>query len=348
MTVEDPVRLTTVVKCAGCAAKVSIGALAHVLEDLPTFHDPRVLVGHDLADDAGVTKINDDLAIVQTIDFFPPIVDDPYTYGSIAATNAISDVYAMGGTPLSAMNVVIYPTKTLPMDILEKILHGGLDKASEAGISVVGGHTVEGDEPTYGLAVTGTIHPDRIIRASTAQAGDVLVLTKPIGTGVITTAAKNGVAAPVHVREAVRWMTRLTRSASLAMVETGVSAATDVTGFGLLGHLAEVARASGLAAEINHRAVPLIDGAWLYSEQGMIPGGGRSNEAYVADDVTWAADIAEPWRHLLADPQTSGGLLIAIPEPREPELRRRLVEAGDIAATVGRLREGVPGAIRIS
>jgi len=347
MTVEDPVRLTTVVKCAGCAAKVSIGALAHVLEDLPTFHDPRVLVGHDLADDAGVTKINEELAIVQTIDFFPPIVDDPYTYGSIAATNAISDIYAMGGTPLSALNVVIYPTKTLPMKVLEEILRGGLDKASEAGISIVGGHTVEGGEPTYGLAVTGTIRPDKVIRAGTGQAGDLLILTKPIGTGVITTAAKNGVSDPAHVEEAVRWMTRLTRSASVAMRETGVSAATDITGFGLLGHLVEVARSSGLAAEIDHEAVPLIDGAWLYAERNMIPGGGRSNEAYVAGIVDWAPDIDEPWRHLLADPQTSGGLLIAVPEARGPELKRRLLEGGDLAATVGRLVAGSPGATRI-
>ena len=348
MAVEEEVRLTAVVKCAGCAAKVSIGSLAHVLDTLPAFHDPRVLVGHDLADDAGVTQVNDDLAIVQTIDFFPPIVDDPYTYGSIAATNAISDIYAMGGTPLSALNVVIYPTKTMPLAILEQILRGGLDKAAEAGISIVGGHTVEGDEPTYGLAVTGTIHPRNVIRAGTAQAGDLLVLTKPIGTGVITTAAKNGVADPQHVLEAVEWMTRLTRTASAAMLASGVSAATDITGFGLLGHLMEVARSSGLMAEIDHQSVPLIGGAWLYAEQGMIPGGGRSNEAYVEGNVVWAQGIEEPWRHLLTDPQTSGGLLIAVPESREPELARRLKQAGDIAATVGRLTEGPPGTIRVS
>ncbi len=348
MTVEDHPRLTSVVKCAGCAAKVSIGALANVLEDLPAFHDSRVLVGHDLADDAGVTRISDDLAIVQTIDFFPPIVDDPFTYGSIAATNAISDIYAMGGIPLSALNIVIYPTKTLSMEILEQILRGGFEKASEAGISIVGGHTVEGDEPMYGLAVTGTIHPNKIIRAGTGRPGDHLVLTKPLGTGVITTAAKNGIADPAHVQAAVGWMTRLTRTASAAMVATGVSAATDITGFGLLGHLVEVARASGLSAEIEHEAVPLIEGAWLYAEQGMIPGGGKSNEAYVASDVVFQSDIEQTWIHLLADPQTSGGLLIAVPPSRTAELKRRLEGSGDLAVTIGRLREGIPGTVQVS
>ena len=210
-----------------------------MLRDLPFLHDPRVLSGRDLADDAGIFRLSEELALIQTVDFFTPVVDDPYTFGQIAAANALSDIYAMGGTPLTALNITVFPTKSLPLDLLSHILRGGSEKAAEAGVSIIGGHTVEGEEPMYGMSVTGTIHPDRIVQPSGGMAGDVLVLTKPLGTGVIATALKAGRASEEHERVAIGWMSRLNDTASRAMIRRGAHASTDVTGFGLLGHLGQ-------------------------------------------------------------------------------------------------------------
>lgn len=318
-----------------------------MLRDLPHHHDPRVLAGQDMADDAGIFRLTQELALIQTIDFFTPVVDDPFTFGQIAATNALSDVYSMGGTPLTALNIAVYPTKMMPLHILSDIMRGGYEKAREAEVTIIGGHTVDGEEPMYGLSVTGIVPPERIIKPSGGKAGDVLVLTKPLGTGVIATALKGVAAAKAHVDEAVRWMTRLNSRASLAMLNADVDASTDITGFGLLGHLSEMARASGVRAHIDSMAVPLMDGAVEYAERGFVPGGGQTNRDYLSDAVWFADSVPEPLRILLCDPQTSGGLLMAV-DPRTVEkLHASLTMAGELAAVVGRLVAGEPGRIDI-
>jgi selenide,water dikinase len=319
-----------------------------VLRHLPRFEDPRILTGLNLADDAAVYQLTDELALIQTVDFFTPIVDDAYTYGLIAAANSLSDVYALGGQPLLALNIVTFPTKTLPLKVLEEILRGGAEKAQEAGVAIVGGHTMDGVEPAYGLAVTGTVDPQRLVLAQHARPGDVLILTKPLGTGVITTALKAGAAAAAHVDEAVHWMTRLNRTAAVAMTETGAHAATDITGFGLLGHLSAMARSSGSAAEIDLAAVPLLPGAATYAAEGYVPGGSHTNAQYVEDTVQWPSTVSETIKWLLLDPQTSGGLLIAVAPAAVSALQDRLVRAGDLAAVIGRMIEGSPGHIHIS
>jgi selenide,water dikinase len=319
-----------------------------VLRDLPHFHDPRVLAGEDMADDAGVFRLTDDLALVQSIDFFTPVVDDPHTYGQIAAANAFSDIYAMGGTPLTALNVAVFPSKTLPMPILSEIMRGGAEKAAEAGVAIIGGHTVDGDEPMYGLSVTGVVDPDRLVRPSGGAAGDALVLTKPLGTGVVATALKAGFAKASHVAEAVRWMSRLNRTAAEAMKDADAHASTDITGFGLLGHLSEMARASGLAVELDAAAVPAMSGAAEYGEAGFVPRGGVTNREYSSSVVTFAASVPEHIRILLNDPQTSGGLVIALPQPQSATLCALLQASGDAADRVGRLVEGQPGHIHVA
>lgn len=318
-----------------------------MLRELPIHHDPRVLAGHDMADDAGIFRLTDGLALIQTIDFFTPVVDDPFTYGQIAATNALSDVYSMGGTPLTALNVTVYPTKTLPLRILSDIMRGGASKAAEADVTIIGGHTVDGEEPMYGLSVTGVIDPNRIVHPSGGRAGDVLVLTKPLGTGVIATALKAGQASKEHLDGAVWWMTRLNRSASSAMLSAGAHASTDVTGFGFLGHLSEMARASDLSAEIDAAAVPVMPGSLEYAERGFVPAGGRTNREYLKESAQFEADIPDSLQVLLCDPQTSGGILMAVPPDRLDVLRERLVESGDEAAIVGHLQEGPAGYVRI-
>jgi len=317
--------------------------LAHVLRHLPHYHDPNLLAGDNPADDAAVYRLRDDLALVQTVDFFTPIVDDPYTFGQIAAANSLSDVYTMGGIPVTALNIVGFPVKDLPIEILGEILRGGTEKAAEAGVPIVGGHTVDDTEPKYGLAVTGTVHPDRFVTARGGLPGDLLVLTKPIGTGVMATALKAGAAQAEDMGEAVRWMTTLNRNAGAAMLHAGARASTDITGFGLLGHLTDMGRASGVSAEIVAGAVPLLPGALDAAAEGFIPGGARTNLAYVEPDVTFT-NIDEPMRELLVDPQTSGGLLLALP----PEsLDRFMRHAGPamLATAIGKLADGQPGTV---
>lgn len=284
---------------------------------------------------------------MQSIDFFTPIVDDPYTYGMIAAANSLSDIYAMGGAPITALNVVIYPTSSLPSAVLGEILRGGADTMGRIKVPIIGGHTVEGEEPLYGLAVTGVVHPDRAVLPSQGKSGDLLILTKPIGTGVIATALKAEAVQPQDLESAVTWMTRLNRTASEAMVNVGARAATDVTGFGLLGHLSQMARASGLAAELTGSSIPLLVGAIGYAQRGYVPAGGRTNQEYVETLVDWSESIQESLQVLLTDPQTSGGLVIAVGEREHTALRDALKQAGDLDVVIGRFVEGEPGHISV-
>ncbi len=308
--------------------------------------DPAVLVDAATADDAAVYRLDDDRALVVTADFFTPIVDDPYDFGRIAAANALSDVYAMGARPLFALNLVGFPRDLLGAGWLSEIIRGGGEVAREAGIAVVGGHSIDDAEPKFGLCVIGEVVPDRVVRNSTARAGDRLVLTKPIGTGVIATAIKREAAPSDAVEAAVRSMTTLNRGAAEAMLRVDAHAATDVTGYGLLGHLHEMARASRLEARVTAAAVPLLPGAERLARQGHVPGGTRRNAADREDDVVWRGDVAEELRILLCDAQTSGGLLIAVAPDRVDRLLALLVEAGAPAAVVvGELVEGAPGRI---
>jgi selenide,water dikinase len=314
-----PPRLTELSHGAGCACKLPASDLHAILDELPRSQDPALLVGNDTADDAAVYKVSDDLAIVTTADFFTPIVDDPFDFGRIAAANALSDVYAMGGTPMTALSLVAFPLESLGGETLREILRGGAAVAAEAGIPIVGGHSIDDSEPKYGLAVTGSVHPDRLVRNSTARAGDDLFLSKPLGGGIVSTAAKRGLAPPDLVAEQVRVMTSLNREASLAAVEAGASAMTDVTGFGLLGHLRELVTSSGVGAEVQADAVPAIDGVidLLQSQEPPIAGGTRRNRTWAQEVVHWADYVSEERRWLLCDAMTSGGLLVAAPPGSE-------------------------------
>jgi selenide, water dikinase len=316
------------------------------LSHLPNRLDnPDVLVGQETGDDAAVYRLRPDLALVVTTDFFTPIVDDAYTFGAIAAANALSDIYAMGAQPLLAVNLVAFPIKELGPALLADILRGGLEKVREAGIDILGGHSIDDHEPKYGLAVTGTVHPDRVRRNRGGRPGDRLVLTKPLGTGVITTAIKHQVAPPESAAAAIEGMLRLNRDAADAMATVDVRAATDVTGFGLLGHLHSMARASGVAALIEAASVPLLPGAEMLAEAGEVPGGTRSNERFLAPRVRWPAQLSAARQTLLCDAQTSGGLLLAVPETEVERLLSALTRKRVTGAVVGQLTEGHPGSI---
>jgi selenide, water dikinase len=307
-----------------------------------------VLVDASTSDDAAVYRISDERALVATVDFFTPIVDDPYDFGRIAAANALSDIYAMGARPLFALNLIGFPRDLLHTGMLEEIVRGGGEVALKAGIAVVGGHSIDDAEPKFGMCVIGEGHPDLLTRNSGAQPGDVLVLTKPIGTGIIATAVKRGIAADDVVRSAVDVMTTLNRGAAEAMIRIGVSAATDVTGFGLPGHLRNMLRASGTAAEISAAQVPLLPGVGELAADGCIPGGTRRNMDDLADDMVWEDSLTDLQRLLLCDAQTSGGLLIAVPAARAEALLAELAaEATPAAAVIGRIVEGTPGRIRV-
>jgi len=325
------VALTSLSHGAGCGCKLPAAAVHAIVRDLPAPLDPRVLVGHAGADDAAVVRLSDEIALVSTVDFFTPIVDDPGLFGRIAATNALSDVYAMGGEPVCALNLVAFPLEALGEDVLRAILAGGGAAVAEAGASVVGGHSIDDPEPKYGLAVTGTVHPDEVLTNAGGQAGDLLVLTKPLGTGALTTAAKRG-AAGVDLDAAIAQMCTLNRDACRAARAAGAHALTDVTGFGLLGHLHELARASGCAAVLDAAAVPALPGADGFLADGTgVSGGMRGNLEY-ARSFTSGTDR----RPLLADPQTSGGLLAAVPAQSA------------FATVVGRLVAGEPGTITVA
>jgi selenide,water dikinase len=322
--------------------------LAQVLRHVPIATDPRILVDASSRDDAAVFQLTADRAIVATVDFFTPLVDDPYDFGRIAAANAFSDVYAMGATPLLALNLVGWPRETLPFELLGEVLRGGAEVAHAAGAFVLGGHSVDDPEPKYGMVVIGEVHPDRIVTNAGAQPGDALVLTKPLGTGVLTTALKRDLVSAVELAPAVAAMTTLNAGAARAMLAVGVHAATDVTGFGLLGHLHTLLAASGRAAELRAAAVPLLPGARAATERGAIPGGTKRNVADVAEAVQFAASVDAPTRLLLADAQTSGGLVIAVAPERLDALVAALVrERALAAAVIGRVVAGPPGRITV-
>lgn len=299
-------------------------------------------MGFDTSDDAGVYQISTDTALVQTVDFFTPIVDDPYTYGAIAAANSLSDVYAMGGRPISALSILAYPAQG-DLEDLEQIVRGGADKIVEAECALIGGHSISDEEVKFGYAVTGLVHPDRVLRNGGARAGDVLVLTKAIGTGVIATALKREIASGAHVDASIQSMLRLNRDAAAALEGLPVHACTDVTGFGFLGHLREMVLASGVTAIVEAGAVPLLDGALEYARAGAIPGGLKNNRAFAGGVVDEGADLEEALVHLLYDPQTSGGLLVALPEMDARVLCGRLSGA----VVIGRFEPLQEKAIRL-
>lgn len=349
MTESNEIRLTQMAKRAGCAAKHPPGYLLPLLGQLPRIVDPNVLVGSATADDAAIYRLNDELALVLTTDFFTPIVDRPYDFGQVAATNALSDVYAMGGRPVTALNIVGFPEATLEPAVLGEILRGAGDKAREAGIDIVGGHTIRTDEPIFGLAVVGTIHPDRVMTNARAAAGDALILTKPLGLGIITTAAKQSLDRHGAIASAIQVMTTLNRAAAevLTRPEVDTHALTDVTGFGLLGHLRNVTAASGVAARVWFDRVPVIPAARDYVNDGIAPGGTHANWRFLSGEwVEWAADLTKEEQLLLCDAQTSGGLLAAVPGGDAPRLARALRDAGVGGATIiGRIEAAPAGKI---
>ena len=294
---------------------------------MPTIDDPNLLVGIATGDDAAVYKMSEDLAIISTVDFFPPIVDDPFKFGEIAATNALSDVYAMGGKPVIALNIVGFPVD-LPHEILGRILSGGASKAQEAGVLIVGGHTVDDAEPKYGMSVTGVVHPGEQVTNAGANPGDILVLTKPIGTGIITTAGKQERVSAETLNRAVSIMSELNRKPAEAMMHVGVNACVDVTGFGLLGHLRLIAQGSGVSARVKVSNVPVIEGVQELLEMGIAPGGTHRNLESLDGVVDWHEDITDQTQILLADAQTSGGLLIAVAPEKKDALLEALEDVG--------------------
>lgn len=346
MIVSDPIRLTKLAKRAGCAAKQPPGYLFPLLGTLPPITDPNVLVGTSTADDAAIYRLSDDLALVLTTDFFTPIVDDPYDFGAVAAANALSDVYAMGGTPVAALAIVGFPDHLLPPEILGDILRGAHEKAVEAGIAIVGGHTIKAEEPIFGLAVTGSVHPARMLSNAGAKPGDVLILSKPLGLGIISTAAKNDQDPLEAIHAAIAVMKTLNRSAAEVFVSAGTHALTDITGFGLLGHLRNVVAASKVSARVFLDHVPVLPEAWEYVRAGVAPGGTHANSRYLADHVTYADDLTKEDQLVLCDAQTSGGLLGAVPPERAEETVRQLRERGLAAATIiGEIDTGPAGRI---
>ncbi len=294
-------------------------------------------MGFDTADDAGVYRISPDLALVQTVDFFTPIVDDPYTFGQIAAANSLSDVYAMGGTPLTGLNIVAFPVGELPDAVLLEILQGGASKAAEAGLAIVGGHTVDDPEPKYGMAITGTIHPDKIMRNKGARPGDRLVLTKPVGTGILTTACKRDRIPAAALEEATQWMAALNRAASLAFLEVGVHACTDITGFGLAGHLHEMVHASGVGALLRFESLPLLADVLQLAKEGVVPGGTKRNLDYLRPHMRVMPGLNDPEQWVLADAQTSGGLLGAVEPAKVDYLLEALGQHGAQGWEIGEI-----------
>jgi selenide, water dikinase len=317
------------------------------LDKLPQITDPRVLVGINTADDAGVIKVNDELALVQTVDIFTPIVDDPYTYGQISAANSLSDVYAMGGKPFSALNIVGFPKSTFPIQVLGEILAGGHDKAAEAGIPIVGGHTITDEELKYGLAVSGFVHPNKVITNSSSKVGDLLVLTKPIGTGAITTRLKAGKGTEKLEKNVCEIMAMLNRDVSLVCQNVGVNACTDITGFGLMGHAFEMAHGSNVSFKLNYFDIPKIDGAMEAVKAGFVPGGSKSNQLYVGNFAEFGEQIGKPEKSLLFDPQTSGGLLISVEEKKCKKLLSEIGEYGLSASIIGDVHQDNPSRITV-
>ena len=333
----EDIKLTKLAKCAGCGAKVGAGVLAKLLDGIRVHQDPNLLVGFDKSDDASVYKITDELALVQTVDFFPPIDDDPYTFGQIAATNALSDVYAMGGEPKLALNIMAIPEK-LPKEAVHALLRGGYDKVYEAGAIITGGHSILDDEPKYGLAVTGFVHPDKLLKNCGAKDGDVLFLTKPLGIGILTTAAKADLVSEETMAYAKQLMTTLNKGARDVMVKYRVHACTDVTGFSLMGHGLEMAQGSDMEIEIDTSAIDLIEDAKGFAEMGVLPAGMYRNRTF-AEEWVEAGDVPLAVQDMLYDPQTSGGLLIAVDREDADAMYEELKSAVPSAQRIGIVRE---------
>lgn len=332
---EKDVKLTKLSKCAGCGAKVGAGVLARLLSDIKVHTDPRLLVGFDKSDDASVYKISDDLAIVQTVDFFPPIADEPYIYGAIAATNALSDVYAMGGEPKLAQNIMAVPEK-MSSEIVHEILRGGYDKVYEAGALITGGHSVFDDEPKYGLAVTGFVHPDHVLTNAGAKPGDILIFTKPLGIGILSTAMKGDLITEKSRNQAYELMMTLNKTAREIMVKYKVHACTDVTGFGFLGHLLEMAQGSDVTAVVHVGNIDLIDEALEFARIGILPAGMYRNRSF-AEGMVDEGTIELAVLDMLYDPQTSGGLLMAVDPTDAGQLYEELKGSVPSAQRIGKI-----------
>jgi selenide,water dikinase len=345
---KSRIRLTAFSHGAGCACKLGPEELSQVLHHLPGVTDPRVLVDAATNDDAAVFRLSEERALVATVDFFTPIVDDATQWGAIAAANALSDVYAMGGTPLFALNLVGWPREKLPFELLGDVIKGASEVVKRAGCAVVGGHSIDSLEPLFGMVVMGEVHPDRMLTNAGGRAGDLLVLTKPLGTGILTTALKRDALIEAGLGDAVRSMTTLNQSAASAALRVGVSAATDVTGFGLLRHLGNLLAAGKLAAEVGFEAQPLLPHALRLAARGIVPGGTQRN-LEAAKDLEWADDLAPHERVLCVDAQTSGGLLLVVPPENRTALLDALREANTpAAAVIGRLVAGPAGHIRVA
>lgn len=327
--------LLTTVEYGGCSSKISAADLAEALKDIPTVTDKNLLVSIDTGDDAGVYKLTDDLAIIQTTDFFPPICSDPYEFAQIAAANAVSDVYAMGGEVKTALNLVMFPKEKLPMDALKALILGGMDKITEAGGIIVGGHTIDDYPPKYGMAVTGIVHPDKVITNSNAAVGDKLILTKPLGTGIIVAGQRIDAVSQEHYQTALDYMKLLNKKGSELMQKYGVMAATDVTGFGLLGHAYKIANESNVTLSIDSTKLPLLPGALELAELGCIPGGCFRNQEYVEDACNSGATLNYERRMLMMDAQTSGGLLICAPQATANDLLNELVDSYPESKIIG-------------
>jgi selenide,water dikinase len=348
MSEVDNVRLTQLAKRAGCAAKQPPGYLFPLLGRLPAITDPNVLVGSATADDAAIYRLNDDLALVLSTDFFTPIVDRPYDFGAVAAANSLSDIYAMGGTPLTALNLVGFPDQKLSVEALGEIMRGAADKCAEAGISIVGGHTIKSEEPIFGLSVVGTVHPLKVLSNATARVGDALIITKPIGLGIITTAAKNNEDELGAIGEATVVMSELNRTGLETLRRFDVHALTDVTGFGLLGHLRNMTVASNVRARVWAGAVPVLPAARQYIQSGIAPAGSHGNWRFLAECVTYDAGVSKEEQLLLCDAQTSGGLLASLPAGQAEAAVRALRDAGVAAAAViGEIQSGSGGKIHV-
>ncbi|MCU9613088.1 selenide, water dikinase SelD [Caldibacillus lycopersici] len=330
------IKLTSLTTKGGCGCKIGPSDLAEVMHMLPPqIQDPNLLVGLDTSDDAGVYRLTDDLAMVQTLDFFTPIVDDPYDFGQVAATNAMSDIYAMGGKPLTALNIVAFPISTLDKSILAEILRGASDKLQEAGVTLVGGHSIDDQEPKFGLSVTGIVHPNKVLTNAGAKVGDKLILTKPIGVGILTTALKRGLLTTEQIDRVTKVMTTLNKSAAEIIKSYEVHACTDVTGFGLLGHATEMAAGAQVGLKINKNQVPILEGAKAFAENGVLPGGSRNNYAHVKNMVTFSEAIDETDQYILCDAVTSGGLLISVASSDAETLLHELQQAGLEASIIG-------------
>jgi selenide,water dikinase len=346
MSATNNIKLTSYSSKGGCGCKIGPADLSQVIRTLPpTLPNPNLLVGIHTSDDAGVYKLTDDIAMVQTVDFFTPIVDDPYAFGQIAAANAISDIYAMGGKPLTALNIVAFPIHTLDKQILGDILRGAGDKMAEAGVTLVGGHSIDDKEPKFGLAVTGLVHPDKIRTNAGAQPGDKLILTKPIGVGILTTSIKKDQLSEAEILRVTEVMATLNKTAAETMEPYDVHACTDVTGFGLMGHSLEMAKGSNVGLRVYADQVPVLPRVRELAENGFVPGGTKNNFAHVSESITFPAELDQIGQWILCDAVTSGGLLISVAGEQADDLLTKLISAGVEASIIGEATANEPGRI---